>query len=184
MDNKILIIDDESAVCEAIKEILIGAAYNVSSSASAASALSSVHKEHFDVLIVDINLGDKNGAELIAALHVLKSHVPILAITGYASVPLAVNVINNGAAHFLEKPFNRTDLLSEVKELNDTFFERHKHWHQTFTDSEIAVFELLMVGKSTKEIARMQHRSSRTIEHHREKIQVKMGDNWAYFLEV
>jgi FixJ family two-component response regulator len=184
MNNKVFIIDDESAICDAIKQILERAKYNVSSFTSASTALTGVCKEHFDVLISDIKLADADGSQLIAAIHTLKPHVPILAITGHGSVPLAMDVLKKGAADFLPKPFHRDNLLSVVKKLNDGFFERHKHWHQTFTDSEIAVFELLMVGKSTKEIARMQHRSPRTIEHHREKIQTKIGDKYIYFLDV
>jgi FixJ family two-component response regulator len=183
-NNKIFIIDDDSAVCDAIKQILAGAKYNVSCFTSSDAALTAVHREHFDVLISDIKLADTDGVKLIGAIHALKSHVPILAITGFGSVALAVNTIKQGAVHFMEKPLDRAELLLVVKKLSDEFFERHKHWHQMFTDSEIAVFELLMVGKSTKEIAKIQYRSPRTIEHHREKIKTKCGDRYPLFINV
>jgi FixJ family two-component response regulator len=177
MNNKVFIIDDDSAVCNAIKQVLEGVKYKVTSFTSCSTALTAVHREHFDVLIADLKLADGDGVKFIAAVNELKPHVPIMAITGYGSVPLAVAAVNQGASEFLEKPFDRDVLLSLIKKLNDNFFERHKHWHEALTDAEISVLELLMVGKSTKEIARMQHRSPRTIDHHRARVLAAMNNH-------
>ena len=184
MNSKIFIIDEDVAVCDVMKQILAEAKYNVSCFSSYAVALSEVRREHFDVLISNVKQSDTNSVKRIEAIHALKAHVPILAITDHGSVPLAVDVLKRGATYFMEKPLDRAELLSIVKELNDEFFERHKHWHQTFSNTEIAVLELLMVGKCTKEIAQIQCRSPRTIEHHREKIMAKMGGRYTCFLNV
>ena len=111
-------------------------------------------------------------------------HMPMIAVSGYADVPMAVRAIKAGAADFVEKPFRCEELLVRVREcLAGEFLRRRCEAWQKKGQSRLAslsprekeVMKALVAGKRNKEIAAYLHLSTRTVESHRASL---MENRW------
>jgi len=113
---------------------------------------------------------EMDGMELLAKARRLAPWLPILVITGYGDIPMAVAAIKAGAVDFIEKPLDKKSFLWKVKSIlqQSTFDDSYRG--KPLTESEMKVLKLIISGNSNKEIAYILHRSVRTIEvHHAEK---------------
>jgi FixJ family two-component response regulator len=128
-----------------------------------------------DLLITDIRMPEMDGLELITRVRQVAPLMPILVITGYGDIPLAVKVIKAGVLDILEKPFAEQDLISKV----DAALERSRKiksmLSEKLTRTETEVLKLILHGKSNKEAAKLLNRSVRTVEDHRAHIMKKMN---------
>ena len=113
MSGRILIVDDDDTTCELLEAMLAGDGYEAVSVGSAAEALERVEAEVFDVVLTDLNLGGMDGVELCGRLATLRPDLPVVVVTGYASVDAAVGALRAGAYDFLTKPID-TKLLGPV----------------------------------------------------------------------
>ncbi|MEA3227381.1 MAG: response regulator [Planctomycetota bacterium] len=119
------------------------------------------------MLIADLRMPGMDGLELLRRVRVLVPQVPVMMITGYGDVPLAVEAMKSGAVDFIEKPLVKSDFLRKVRSLlgQNTFVEtRHG-----LTRTEAKVLTLILAGKSNKEMATALNRSKRTNELPRRK---------------
>jgi DNA-binding NtrC family response regulator len=111
--NRILIIEDEAVIRNAVKKLLTRNGYEVDSCESVEEALSKFDPGDYQLLIADIRLPGKPGTEIIP----LSTDTPVLIMTSYASVRSAVDAMKQGAADYIAKPFDHEELLLLIKRL-------------------------------------------------------------------
>jgi FixJ family two-component response regulator len=172
----IFFVDDEPKIREVVCDTLEGFGYRVSCFTSGADCLARLVFQRCDLLITDVKMPGMDGIELMKKAKNLAPWLPVLLITDYGDIPMAVNALKAGAVNFIEKPLNRRSLLlatdSALKRvtLNDPVLLGRE-----LTKAEMRVLRLLLEGNSNKEAATLLHRSTRTVEWHRNRIMRKLG---------
>jgi DNA-binding NtrC family response regulator len=101
---RILLVDDEPLVRTGIKRFLEAQAYLTAEADSCKAAEEVFRSYHPDAVIADYRLPDGNALELLPRLKALDASIPIIILTGYGTIPLAVQAVKDGAEHFLTKP--------------------------------------------------------------------------------
>jgi len=120
MKEKILLVDDDNDVLYALKILLISENYEVSLCQTPESAIALLVKESFSLVLMDLNYSldttsGNEGLRLITDIRKLDEDLPIVVMTGWASIEVAVSTMQNGANDFIEKPWNIDRLLAIVK---------------------------------------------------------------------
>ena len=115
--NHVLIVDDEADIREALSEILEEEGYSVTTSGTAAEALMLLRDVHYDVLLLDIWLPDRDGLEVLAEIGTLgaDNRPEVIMISGHGTIETAVRATKLGAFDFLEKPLSLERTLILIK---------------------------------------------------------------------
>jgi sigma-B regulation protein RsbU (phosphoserine phosphatase) len=113
---RILVADDQQDVLEALRLLLKGHGYFIETANSPADLLAAVGREKFDLLLVDLNYArdttsGREGIDVLSRLKEIEDPPPVVAMTGWATVGLAVEAMQYGVSDFVEKPWNNTRLL-------------------------------------------------------------------------
>ena len=111
----ILIVDDEEAIRDLLKECFQGLGYEAITAANGSEALTSVSQYDFDCIISDHVMPDMNGLELLEQIRGLRKKVPFLMITGYPNIETAVEVIKLGGYDYITKPLQLEDVRIKVE---------------------------------------------------------------------
>lgn len=112
-----LIVDDDRDVRRMLSSILEDEGYSVEAVDSGRNAISACEKLPFDVALVDINLPDVKGTELLRKMKQLQPKMVKIIITGHPSIENAVKALNEKSDGFISKPFDPQDLLAMIKKL-------------------------------------------------------------------
>ncbi len=112
---KILIIDDEKAIRNALRDILLFEKYEVEEAADGAEGLRMAEATPFDLILCDIKMPKMDGLELLSKLQVSNPDVPIVMISGHGTIDTAVEAIKKGAYDFIAKPPDLNRLLVTVR---------------------------------------------------------------------
>lgn len=112
--EKILVVDDESTICDSVKKILSRKGFEVENTLNATDAMERMKKEKFDILITDLMMPEVGGMELIELVKKYYPEIDVLVITGYATVETAVKATKLGALDYIQKPFTPTELTDRV----------------------------------------------------------------------
>ena len=118
--NKALVIDDEQIVLDSVRKILTDENYEVDASLSGREGLKQAIEKDYDIVLTDIRMPDIGGMRVLRDVKRAKSSLPVVIITGYASVKSAVQAMKLGAADYIEKPFTPDQLLKAVDAALDT----------------------------------------------------------------
>lgn len=110
MTPRILLIDDDASLRRVTEYNLSSAGFAVLGAASGREGLALFHKHDPDLVITDVQLGDLNGLQILAAVKKASPFTPVLVITAFGSIELAVKAMQEGAFTFLAKPFDREAL--------------------------------------------------------------------------
>jgi two-component system response regulator AtoC len=125
-----LIIDDDPAVRSMLSSILEDEGYSVEAVDNGKEAIRTCEKLPFDVALVDINLPDVKGTELLHKLKQLQPKMVKIIITGYPSIENAVTALNEKSDGFISKPFDPQELLEMIKKLiaekQDDYLQMYK----------------------------------------------------------
>ena len=113
--ERLLIVDDEVNLCKGCQRIFEDEGYTMEAAYTGEEGLKKATKEMYDAVLVDLKMPDMNGIDLIKQLKVYRPEVPIIMITGYASVPTAVEAMKCGADDYIPKPFNPDEIVEAVK---------------------------------------------------------------------
>ena len=113
--SRIFVIDDEAAMGENIQRMLKSAEITVSAFSDPAKGLAQALAKPPDLVLLDMRMPGMSGEEVFAQLHEAHAGLPIVFLTAFGSVEGAVLAIRNGAFDYLQKPFEREDLLLVVK---------------------------------------------------------------------
>ncbi|NVM24543.1 MAG: response regulator [Desulfobacterales bacterium] len=112
--KKALVIDDEQIVLDSVSKILTAENYEVAVSLSGREGLNWAIERPYDIVLTDIRMPDIGGMRVLMHIKRAKPSLPVVIITGYATVRSAVQAMKLGAADYLEKPFTPDQLLKAV----------------------------------------------------------------------
>jgi two-component system NtrC family response regulator len=119
----ILIIDDDIAVRTSLILLLQNKGYKVTSAEGAQEAIAMIKNQLPALIILDLNFTNdtsgKEGMQLLQQIKKINDHVPVILITGWGTIELAVQGMKLGASDFLNKPWNNDHVLQTVKTLLD-----------------------------------------------------------------
>jgi two-component system response regulator AtoC len=111
----ILVVDDEPVLRDLIVRFYSTIGYTAVAVASGEEALAQLAQGNIDFVVSDIQLPEMSGTELVAKMKENFPDVPIVAITGYSDINIAVDVLKNGACDFIVKPFNLDSLQESTR---------------------------------------------------------------------
>ena len=115
MAERILVVDDDAGVREALSEFLLSLGYVVVGVENGEEALAEYEKGDFDVVMADLIMPNMDGMELLRRIRDIKSNeVIFLMITGHPSISTAVEAINRGADDYITKPFHLEDVKLRI----------------------------------------------------------------------
>jgi len=112
--KRALVIDDEQLVLDSVSKILTAENYEVEVSLSGRKGLDWALKRYYDIVLTDIRMPDIWGMRVLRDIKRAKPSLPVVIITGYATVKSAVQAIKLVAADYLEKPFTPKQLIKAV----------------------------------------------------------------------
>lgn len=113
-EMKVLVIDDEQIVLDSVKKILTGENYQVDCFASSREGLDQALKEEYDLVLTDIRMPEIGDMRILRDIKRSKPELPVIIITGYATVKSALQAMQLGATNYIEKPFTPDVLINAV----------------------------------------------------------------------
>lgn len=117
---KIMLVDDDDAVREALSELLSRKGWQVIDFNSAEDAIAALKDQpDFDVILSDINMPGMTGIDLLAKVKEAAPNCPVVMITGYPSLDLAIEAMKDGAIDFLPKPFKTEELEVVIRRASE-----------------------------------------------------------------
>ncbi|MBF0568381.1 MAG: response regulator [Nitrospirae bacterium] len=120
----VLIVDDDRIIREQLgKEILRGF-YDVVTAADGKSAIEALGRGDVGIAIIDINLPDVNGIELLKKLKGMRPECELIVMTGYGNLDLAVSSLRSGAIDYIEKPFNMEEFHAALGRAQEKLSEK------------------------------------------------------------
>jgi len=114
MAIKVLLVEDDRALREALADTLVLAGHDYAAVGSAEEALIAVGREAFSLVVSDVNMPGMDGHQLLALLRARQPQLPVLLMTAHGAVERAVDAMRQGAADYLVKPFEPKALLELV----------------------------------------------------------------------
>lgn len=117
MNERLLIVEDDSAMRELLEEILSDAGFETATAANGRFALAHIEneQEQIDLVLTDVQMPELKGDELLAKVRQTRSDAPVIIITAFGTVENAVEMVKRGAYSYLTKPFATNDLLEVVR---------------------------------------------------------------------
>jgi len=194
--RRILIVEDHPLMRAGLAQLINGEAdlKVVAEAGTARQAAEVVRKDHFDLVLLDISLPDKNGLELIKDIQALQPDLPILAVSMHNEMVYAERVLRAGGRGYIMKSEGGPQLLLAMRHvlagkvyvsesmsarILDVFAGRQTDKTgssvQRLSDREFEVFHLIGQGVGTRAIAEQLHLSVKTVEVHRANIKEKLG---------
>ncbi len=147
--KKILVVDDEEHICDAVKRALERTGYRVETTQSARQALEAVHTTAPDMVICDIKMPEMDGMLLLERIKEHDPNVLVLMITGHASIESAVDAVRKGAQEYIPKPFSPAQLRLMVERA----FERQRLIEQNlYLKTELGQAHVKNVVRGTSQV--------------------------------
>jgi DNA-binding NtrC family response regulator len=112
---RILVIDDESVICDACKLVLMEKGHAIDRRLTGESGLQAVRQINYDIILLDMKLPDIDGMEILQAVSQKAPMPSVIVMTGYSTMKNAVQAMKLGAADYLAKPFTDDELISAVE---------------------------------------------------------------------
>lgn len=116
--GRVLVVDDERAIRDTLREILEDAGYEVAVAEDGVKALEQFNQERYDVVLCDIKMPGMDGIELLDKLQA-ESEVPVVMVSGHGTIETAVDAIKRGAYDYIEKPLDLNRLLVSIRNALD-----------------------------------------------------------------
>ncbi|UCC99230.1 MAG: response regulator transcription factor [Phycisphaerales bacterium] len=173
--GQVFFVDDELAVCTAVRETLEESNISVRCFTHPAECLAQLRSQRCDLLITDLKMPEENGMQLLEEVKELTPWIPVLIVTGYGDIPTAVKAIKCGGIDFIEKPLGKDGFVRKVNSLLEQSRRLPLDGFWALTRMEIQVLKLVVAGRSNSEIAAVIKRSIRTVESHRAAFMQKLG---------
>jgi two-component system NtrC family response regulator len=115
---KILVVDDQKALRKNLAFYLKSQGYSVDTAESAEEALDKINRTYFDMVITDYKMGAMTGYDLMKRAKKTHPSTEFIVMTAYGNIPLAVEIVRNGAADFIPKPFEYVTILEKLKKIS------------------------------------------------------------------
>ncbi len=113
--TSILIVDDDAEVRKMLSSVLANEGYSVETAENGKQAVTACAKSPFDVALIDIEMPDMKGTELLNMLKQKQPKMVKIIVTGFPSLENAIKAVNEGADGYLLKPFDVRDLLDMIR---------------------------------------------------------------------
>lgn len=115
-----LIADDQPDVLDALRLLLKGEGYQIEAVSSPAAVIETLRRQDFDVLLMDLNYArdttsGQEGLDLLPRVQAIDSTLPIVVMTAWSNVPLAVEAMRRGVSDFVQKPWQNAQLLETLR---------------------------------------------------------------------
>ena len=119
MKKKILVVDDDLDILSALKILLVPEGFEVALCQTPESALAAIKQENVDLVLMDLNYSldttsGEEGLRLLESIRRIDEHIPLVVMTGWATVEVAVSTMQNGANDFIQKPWDIGRLISII----------------------------------------------------------------------
>src|ERR1700720_4136065 len=112
---RVLLIEDDSATAQSIELMLKSESFNVYTTDLGEDGVDLGKLYDYDIIVLDLNLPDMSGFEVLRSLRVSKVKTPILILSGIASIEHKVKGLGYGADDYMTKPFHKTELIARVR---------------------------------------------------------------------
>jgi FixJ family two-component response regulator len=183
-DPVIFIVDDDVAVRESLHGLFRDVGLQAEVFGSPTELLASKLPDAASCLVLDIRLPGVSGLDFQAQLARANINIPIIFITGYADIPMAVRAMKAGAVDFLTKPFREQDILDAVataiardrmRRESEKVASEMRARFETLSAREREVMALVTSGLMNKEVAAKTGLAEPTVKMHRGQAMRKMG---------
>jgi len=119
MKHQILLVDDDIDILQALKILLVPEGYSVNLCQTPESAIAAVKQHDFDLVLMDLNYSldttsGEEGIQLVESIRKLDEALPIVVMTGWATIEVAVSTMQNGANDFIQKPWDVDRLIAII----------------------------------------------------------------------
>lgn len=177
------IVDDDEAIRDSLSLLLESEGLKARAYTAAREFLDDFEASTFACILLDMRMPDMNGLELLRELTARQIEIPVIMMTAYGDIPMAVHAMQEGAVDFIEKPADSEMLLKRIwrclnqqKTSSDRTGEYIAEAESLarLTDREREVMVLLVQGNMNKQIAARLDISPRTVEVHRARIKQKL----------
>lgn len=188
---RILIVDDHAVVRNGVKLIFAESdSTTFGDAANANEALQLVREQDWDVVLMDIALGDRSGLEVLKDLKTIKPKLPVLILSMHSEAQYARRAFKAGAAGYITKDSSPEELAKAIEKvagggkyvsatlaelLVSDFDDADKMPHERLSDREYEIMCLLASGKTVSEAASLLFLSIKTISTYRTRVLEKMG---------
>ena len=179
----VYLVDDDLSILKMLQTMVASIGVDAQPYSSARAFLTAYRPSPCECLVCDIRMPDIDGIGLQKNLEAMKATLPIIFVTGFAEVAIAVEAMKNGAYDFVEKPFSAHLLLNKIQSALESSKARYAQWlaRQTITarvelltPRERSVVDQVVAGLSSREISEQLGISVRTVENHRARILEKL----------
>jgi len=179
----VFVVDDNKGIRQSLEALFESVGLAVETYPSGERYLEAYDPERPGCLVLDVRLGESSGLDLQDELRRREARIPIIVVTAYSNVPISVRAMKGGALDFLKKPVEPTTLLDRVREAIEIDRKRREEWEaranvtaraRRLTPREREVMDLLLSGRTSREIAAKLGLSVRTVEGHRRVVLRKM----------
>jgi len=180
-ERTVCIVDDDPDVRDSLQMLLGRSGFRILAFESGRAFLLAGIKAGGTCVLADIRMPEMDGLELQREINRTIPGLPVIMMTGHGDVPMAVQAMKAGAIEFLEKPFEKSALISAIESALAATRDpagtapAGNRPGKTLTDREKEVFELLVEGHQNKIIAHQLGISTRTVEVHRSRVMEKLG---------
>ncbi len=190
---KVLIADDHPIVRQGLRQILAGTADMVvaGEAVNGQEALEQVQAGEWDVLVLDITLPDRSGFDILKEVKREQPHLPVLMLSIHAEEQFAVHLLKAGASGYLTKENAPDELVKAIRKVMDggkyispglaetlafgLDAASDQPRHETLSDREFQVMQLMASGKTPMEIAEVLSLSAKTVSTYRTRLLEKLN---------
>jgi FixJ family two-component response regulator len=180
----VYIVDDDEAVRTSLAWLLSSVNIRTECFEGAEAFLKAYDAKSVSCLILDVRMPEISGFQLQERLKDIGADIPVIFVSGHGDIPMSVRALRNGAVDFLEKPYNSQQMLERIQltlksvAANQHSRERRQQLQtrlKTLTTREREILEQVLLGHSSKVIARNLDISIKTVDVHRASIKDKFG---------
>lgn len=177
------IVDDDEAIRDSLSWLFRSRGVGVVTWPSGEAFLKNWSPDLQGCILLDMRMGGMSGLEVFDKLISLHARQPVIFLTGHGDIPLAVECLKQGAADFLEKPFNDNNLVDRVlnalnkakeRAASDRQRDELRRKRAQLSPRENEVLSMILAGLLNKQIADKLDITVRTVEVHRANILEKM----------
>ena len=183
MTETVHIVDDDASVRDSVRYLMESVGLTAKTYKSSIDFFNIYKDSGPSCLILDLRMPGGSGLEALEQIQRMKLTLPTIVMTGHGDVPAAVRAMKLGAVDFLEKPCNDHILLGKVQKAISGDAERRNRDKQQQTQSEqlatlsrreYEVMDLVVKGRSNKDVAGQLGVSPKTVESHRANVMRKL----------
>jgi two-component system invasion response regulator UvrY len=189
---RILVVDDHAVVRAGVRHLIseVDDMEVAGEASSAAEAIRMIRAEPWDIVLLDINLPDRNGVEILETIKRINASLPVLFLSMHPENRYATQILRAGASGYLQKEALGDELVGAIR----TIMQGHKHisyavaelltvppdkrdvpLHETLSKREQEIFRRLSVGDSVTKIGEDLCLSVKTVSTYRSRILTKMN---------